>query len=99
MEYEEISNIKEDQYTVRGLKAYTVYLFYIIAINNIGRGPPSAPVEVRMNYVNWNTELRSSGTKRDTKISTVLTFNSSRVGVVCRLSPNVNMGLFPNTLS
>ena len=49
MEYEEISNINSDHYTVRGLKAYTVYLFYIIAINNIGRGPPSAPVEVRCN--------------------------------------------------
>ena len=69
MEYEEISNIKEDQYTVRGLKAYTVYLFYIIAINNIGRGPPSAPVEVRMNYVNWNTELRSSGPKSNENLN------------------------------
>ena len=26
-------------------------------------------------------------------------YNSSRVGVVCRMSPNLNMGLFPNALS
>ena len=26
-------------------------------------------------------------------------YNSSRVGVVCRVSPNLNMGLFPNALS
>ena len=50
MEYEEISNISANHYTIRGLKAYTVYLFYIIAVNNIGRGPPSAPVEVRTKF-------------------------------------------------
>ena len=26
-------------------------------------------------------------------------YNSSRLGVVCRLSPNLNMGLFPNAMS
>lgn len=30
-------------YVVRGLSPYTEYEFYVIAMNNIGRGPPSAP--------------------------------------------------------
>jgi receptor-type tyrosine-protein phosphatase F len=30
-------------YAVRGLSPYTEYEFYVIAVNNIGRGPPSTP--------------------------------------------------------
>lgn len=30
-------------YVVRGLSPYTEYEFYVIAMNNIGRGPPSVP--------------------------------------------------------
>lgn len=30
-------------YVVRTLSPYTEYEFYIFAVNNIGRGPPSAP--------------------------------------------------------
>lgn len=30
-------------YVVRALSPYTEYEFYVIAVNNIGRGPPSAP--------------------------------------------------------
>lgn len=30
-------------YVVRALSPYTEYEFYVIAVNNIGRGPTSAP--------------------------------------------------------
>lgn len=30
-------------YVVRALSPYTEYEFYVIAVNNIGRGPPSVP--------------------------------------------------------
>lgn len=30
-------------YVVRALSPYTEYEFYVIGVNNIGRGPPSAP--------------------------------------------------------
>lgn len=30
-------------YVVRSLSPYTEYEFYVIAVNNIGRGPASAP--------------------------------------------------------
>lgn len=30
-------------YVVRALSPYTEYEFYVIAVNNIGRGPPSIP--------------------------------------------------------
>lgn len=31
-------------YVVRGLSPYTEYEFHVIGVNNIGRGPASAPV-------------------------------------------------------
>lgn len=33
-------------YSVRNLSPYTEYEMFVIAVNNIGRGPPSAPVTV-----------------------------------------------------
>lgn len=30
-------------YVVRALSPYTEYEFYVIAVNTIGRGPPSVP--------------------------------------------------------
>lgn len=30
-------------YVVRALSPYTEYEFYVIAVNTIGRGPPSKP--------------------------------------------------------
>lgn len=33
-------------YSVRNLSPYTEYEMYVIAVNNIGRGPPSAPAIV-----------------------------------------------------
>lgn len=33
-------------YSVRNLSPYTEYELFVIAVNNIGRGPPSAPAVV-----------------------------------------------------
>lgn len=44
--YSEISGIVTMYYHVRGLSPYTEYELIVIAVNNIGRGPPSAPAIV-----------------------------------------------------
>lgn len=44
--YSEISGIITMYYSVRNLSPYTEYEMYVIAVNNIGRGPPSAPAVV-----------------------------------------------------
>ena len=44
--YEEISDIQTPEYKVVGLSAYTTYEFQVMAVNNIGRGIPSNPVDV-----------------------------------------------------
>uniref|UniRef100_A0A182KAD5 protein-tyrosine-phosphatase n=1 Tax=Anopheles christyi TaxID=43041 RepID=A0A182KAD5_9DIPT len=41
--FSEISGIITMFYVVRTLSPYTEYEFYVIAVNNIGRGPPSLP--------------------------------------------------------
>lgn len=44
--YSEISGIITMYYTIRSLSPYTEYEMYVIAVNNIGRGPPSTPAYV-----------------------------------------------------
>ncbi|XP_032454535.1 tyrosine-protein phosphatase Lar isoform X4 [Nasonia vitripennis] len=44
--YAEISGITTMYYMVRSLSPYTEYEFFVIAVNDIGRGPPSSPVVV-----------------------------------------------------
>ena len=44
--FAEISGITTMYYHVRSLSPYTEYELYVIAVNTIGRGPPSAPVIV-----------------------------------------------------
>lgn len=44
--YSEISGIITMYYSVRNLSPYTEYEMYVIAVNNIGRGPASAPAIV-----------------------------------------------------
>ncbi|XP_017884553.1 tyrosine-protein phosphatase Lar isoform X9 [Ceratina calcarata] len=44
--FAEISGITTMYYHVRSLSPYTEYELYVIAVNTIGRGPPSAPVTV-----------------------------------------------------
>ncbi|ELU00302.1 hypothetical protein CAPTEDRAFT_229069 [Capitella teleta] len=45
-EHPSIPNIMNPEYTVTGLSAYTRYEFRVIAVNNIGQGEPSNPVDV-----------------------------------------------------
>ncbi|XP_076346267.1 tyrosine-protein phosphatase Lar-like isoform X2 [Tachypleus tridentatus] len=42
-DYSEISGITSKFYTIRDLTPYTEYEFFVIAFNDIGRGPPSTP--------------------------------------------------------
>lgn len=42
----EISGIITMYYSVRNLSPYTEYEMYVTAVNNIGKGPPSAPIYV-----------------------------------------------------
>lgn len=42
--YSEISGVITHYYTVRGLSPFTEYEFFVIAVNNIGRGPVSRAV-------------------------------------------------------
>ncbi|XP_025828813.1 tyrosine-protein phosphatase Lar isoform X1 [Agrilus planipennis] len=44
--FSEISGIITMYYSVRNLSPYTEYEMYVIAVNSVGRGPPSAPVTV-----------------------------------------------------
>lgn len=44
--FAEISGITTTYYNVRSLSPYTEYELYVTAVNNIGRGSPSAPVFV-----------------------------------------------------
>ena len=44
--YSEISGVITSYYTVRSLSPYTEYEMSVIAVNNIGRGPPSQSVVV-----------------------------------------------------
>jgi len=42
----EVSNILATDYRITGLSAYTKYVFRVSAVNNVGRGSPSSPLEV-----------------------------------------------------
>ena len=44
--YTAIDDIKLTSHTVLALNAYTVYEFRVIAVNNIGPGSPSNPVDI-----------------------------------------------------
>ncbi|XP_023163376.2 tyrosine-protein phosphatase Lar isoform X4 [Drosophila hydei] len=61
--FSEISGIITMYYVVRALSPYTEYEFYVIAVNNIGRGPPSAPAtcttgETKMESAPRNVQVR-----------------------------------------
>ncbi|XP_029041866.1 tyrosine-protein phosphatase Lar isoform X4 [Osmia bicornis bicornis] len=61
--YAEISGITTMYYHVRSLSPYTEYELYVIAVNSIGRGPPSAPVTVTTGET---TESTNGGAKPGT---------------------------------
>jgi len=42
----EVSDIMATEYRITGLSVYTTYLFQVVAVNNVGRGSPSSPLEV-----------------------------------------------------
>ncbi len=44
--FTEISGIITLYYTVRNLSPYTEYEFYVMGVNNLGRGPPSSSAVV-----------------------------------------------------
>ncbi|XP_063311201.1 receptor-type tyrosine-protein phosphatase delta isoform X15 [Pelobates fuscus] len=46
-QYKEIDGVATTRYSVAGLSPYSEYEFKIVAVNNIGRGPPSEPVMTR----------------------------------------------------
>uniref|UniRef100_A0A182YPB0 protein-tyrosine-phosphatase n=3 Tax=Cellia TaxID=44534 RepID=A0A182YPB0_ANOST len=54
--FSEISGIITMFYVVRTLSPYTEYEFYVIAVNNIGRGPPSLPATT----ITGETEMESA---------------------------------------
>ncbi|XP_073823327.1 tyrosine-protein phosphatase Lar isoform X4 [Musca autumnalis] len=61
--FSEISGIITMYYSVRALSPYTEYEFYVIAVNNIGRGPPSIPAtcttgETKMESAPRNVQVR-----------------------------------------
>nr|XP_023665142.1 receptor-type tyrosine-protein phosphatase delta isoform X7 [Paramormyrops kingsleyae] len=45
--YKEIDGVATTRYSVGGLSPYSDYEFRVVAVNNIGRGPPSEPIEAR----------------------------------------------------
>ncbi|XP_050319811.1 tyrosine-protein phosphatase Lar isoform X3 [Bactrocera neohumeralis] len=61
--FSEISGIITMFYVVRALSPYTEYEFYVIAVNTIGRGPPSKPEtcttgETKMESAPRNVQVR-----------------------------------------
>ncbi|XP_026300845.1 tyrosine-protein phosphatase Lar isoform X13 [Apis mellifera] len=61
--FAEISGITTMYYHVRSLSPYTEYELYVIVVNAIGRGPPSAPVTVTTGET---TESTNGGAKPGT---------------------------------
>lgn len=45
--FQEIDGVATTRYSIGGLSPYSEYEFRIIAVNNIGRGPPSEIIETR----------------------------------------------------
>ncbi|XP_078070245.1 receptor-type tyrosine-protein phosphatase delta isoform X12 [Mustelus asterias] len=45
--FQEIDGVATTRYSVGGLSPYSDYEFRVIAVNNIGQGPPSEPIETR----------------------------------------------------
>ncbi|XP_063770076.1 receptor-type tyrosine-protein phosphatase delta isoform X6 [Pseudophryne corroboree] len=46
-QYKEIDGVATTRYSVAGLSPYSEYEVRVVAVNNIGRGPPSEPVMTR----------------------------------------------------
>lgn len=59
--FSEISGIITMFYVVRALSPYTEYEFYVIAVNNIGRGPPSIPATTTTGETGKNHDVCNFG--------------------------------------
>ncbi|XP_030581483.1 receptor-type tyrosine-protein phosphatase F-like [Archocentrus centrarchus] len=46
-DFQDVEGVTTNQYRIDGLTPHSEYEFHIMAVNNIGRGPPSDPVETR----------------------------------------------------
>lgn len=45
--FQEVDGVASTRYSIGGLSPYSEYEFRVMAVNNIGRGPPSGTVETR----------------------------------------------------
>uniref|UniRef100_A0A4W4FQU8 Receptor-type tyrosine-protein phosphatase F n=1 Tax=Electrophorus electricus TaxID=8005 RepID=A0A4W4FQU8_ELEEL len=45
--FQEVDGVATTRYSIGGLSPYSEYEFRVMAVNNIGRGPPGEPVETR----------------------------------------------------
>ncbi|XP_066512486.1 receptor-type tyrosine-protein phosphatase F isoform X1 [Hoplias malabaricus] len=45
--FQEVDGVATTRYSIGGLSPFSEYEFRVMAVNNIGRGPPSDPVETR----------------------------------------------------
>ncbi|XP_043917020.1 receptor-type tyrosine-protein phosphatase delta [Protopterus annectens] len=45
--YKEIDGVATTRYSIGGLSPFSEYEFRVVAVNNIGRGPPSEPIRAR----------------------------------------------------
>ncbi|XP_053738724.1 receptor-type tyrosine-protein phosphatase F isoform X4 [Synchiropus splendidus] len=45
--FQEVEGVATTRYSIGGLSPFSEYEFRVMAVNNIGRGPPSDPVETR----------------------------------------------------
>ncbi|XP_041913370.1 protein tyrosine phosphatase receptor type Fa [Alosa sapidissima] len=45
--FQEVDGVASTRYSIGGLSPYSEYEFRVMAVNNIGRGPPSGPVDTR----------------------------------------------------
>ncbi|KAI8121523.1 Tyrosine-protein phosphatase Lar [Lucilia cuprina] len=86
--FSEISGIITMFYVVRALSPYTEYEFYVIAVNNIGRGPPSIPATCTtgetIHFKVFYTCMYKYMTKEDYRIK--IAADDTFTMCVCRLS-------------
>ncbi|CAG2054332.1 unnamed protein product, partial [Timema podura] len=71
--YTEISGIITMYYTIRNLSPYSEYEIFVIAVNNIGRGPPSSPAIVTTGETaRWRTNILHTGESSHPESSRVI---------------------------
>ena len=56
-DYKEISGAITTFYDIRGLTPFTEYEFIVLAVNSVGRGPPSTPVNATTGETGTNPVL------------------------------------------